>query len=100
MRHMPRHVERQLVLRHADYRVAIPQSVNDNVFCFYALIFMRSFAVSLSIGGAYDLSYIMEQNARLQEQVSDLVGLLRTALGNGGGQNVQGEGELSVANLQ
>lgn len=48
----------------------------------------------------YLMEYLMEQNARLREQVSDLVGLLRTALGKGGWQNVQGEGELSAANLQ
>ena len=48
------------------------------------------------------VEYLMEQNARLQEQVSDLVSLLRATLGKGGAthgaQNVQGESNAPAAN--
>lgn len=45
------------------------------------------------------VEYLMEQNARLQEQVSDLVSLLRTTLGKGGATHgAQGESDAPTAN--
>ena len=48
------------------------------------------------------VEYLMEQNARLQEQVSDLVSLLRATLGKGGAtngaQNVQGADNAPAIN--